>query len=98
MMDRLSTQPNSNNATSSAGGSKPSGVADQIALLRKDLSGLAHTVTGLANEQLGEAAGEVRHLAADKASDVQAAIRANPMQSAAVAAGIGFMLGLLMTR
>lgn len=97
MLDRMSNQTNSNDAQPTSAASKQS-VSDQIALLRSDLSGIANTVTGLAKEQLGETAGEIRGMAADKAGDVKSAIRTNPMQSACIAAGIGFAVGLLMTR
>ena len=97
MLDRMSNQPTSNEVRPKSAASKQS-VVDQIALLRSDLSGIANTVTGLAKEQLGETVGDVRDVAQHKADDVKSAIRANPMQSAAIAAGIGFALGLLMAR
>ena len=97
MLDRMSNQTNSNDARPTSAASKLS-VVDQIALLRSDLSGIANTVTDLAKEQLGETAGDIRDVAEDKANDIKSAIRAKPMQSAAIAAGIGFAVGLLMTR
>lgn len=91
-MDKMAGQ------SKSPGTPKPHGISDQIDLLRNDLSGMAEAVTALAREQLGETAGDVQHAAANKAGELQAAIRSNPMQSAAVAVGIGFFLGLIMTR
>ena len=102
MMDRTSAQSNITDPTrssgSTGGASKPNAISDQIALLRNDLSGLAETVTGLTKEQLGNTLTDVQHAATDKADEMTAAIRAKPMQSAAIAAGIGFVIGLLMTR
>lgn len=101
MMDRTST-PHNTKASDSGAGPKPAsqanGISDQIALLRKDLSGLAETVTVLAKEQVGETFGGAQLAASDKAGELSAAIRANPMRSAAVAASVGFVIGLLMTR
>jgi ElaB/YqjD/DUF883 family membrane-anchored ribosome-binding protein len=96
MLDRISSQ--SGDPRTTVGGSKTQTISEQIELLKTDLSGLAQTVTGLAKEQIGEKAGEVQAVAGEKAGELQAAIRSNPMQSAAVAAGIGFVIGLLMTR
>ena len=102
MMDRTSAQSNANQpigATGSSGGAtKPGAISDQIALLRNELSGLAETVTGLTKEQLSDKLADVQHVATDKAGEMTAAIRSNPMQSTAIAAGIGFVIGLLMTR
>ena len=103
MMDRterMSGQTNDTKKTASSVGlsGKPSGISDQIELLRSDLSGLAEQVTGLTKEKIGEKIGEVQDAAANKADELQASIRAKPMQSAAIAAGVGFVLGLLLTR
>ena len=87
MMDRTAAQTKSfqpQNSNPGSGASKPNALSDQIALLRNDLSGLANTVTDLAKEQLGEKIGEAQHAAADKAGEMSAAIRANPMQAAAM--------------
>ena len=97
MMDKTSTPHNTKASDSSAGPkpasqpptSQPHGISDQIALLRKDLSGLAETVTVLAKDQVGETIGGAQLVAAEKAGELSAAIRSNPMRSAAVAAGVG---------
>ena len=49
-------------------------------------------------DQVGETIGGAQLVAAEKAGELSAAIRSNPMRSAAVAAGVGFVIGLLMTR
>ena len=106
MMDKTSTPYNPKVSDSGAGpkpasqppASQTPGISDQIALLRKDLSGLAETVTVLAKDQVGETIGGAQLVAAEKAGELSAAIRSNPMRSAAIAAGVGFVIGLLMTR
>ena len=101
MMDKTSAQPNSKQPQdfrTTTGASTPNAISDQIALLRKDLSGLAGTVTDLAKDHLGETIGDALHAALGKAGEVTAAIRANPMQATAIAAGVGFVVGLLLTR
>lgn len=74
------------------------GVAEQITLLKNDLSGLAKEVTNLTREKLDETVGGVQDAAADKVDDLTKAIRDQPMQAAVIAAGIGFVFGLLLTR
>ncbi|MEQ1696343.1 MAG: hypothetical protein ABL901_10940 [Hyphomicrobiaceae bacterium] len=74
------------------------GVAEQITLLKNDLSGLAKEVTSLAKEKIDETVGEVQDAAAGKVDDITNAIRHQPMQATIIAAGIGFVFGLLLTR
>jgi len=73
-------------------------VAEQIELLKTDLSGLAEEVTGLTKEKIGGAVADVQQAAAGKVDDVTQAIRRQPMQATAIAVGIGFMFGLLISR
>ena len=94
----LSSQINAGDKPSKPPEPRSQAVSDQIALLRKDLSGLAETVTGMTKAEIAEKIGDAQTVAADKASELQANIRSNPMQAAAIAAGIGFVLGLLLTR
>jgi ElaB/YqjD/DUF883 family membrane-anchored ribosome-binding protein len=83
---------------SKSGAAKPTGISDQIELLRTDLAGLAVTVTGMAKEQFGETLEGAQTAAADKAGEMTAAIKTNPMQSIAIAAGVGFVVGLILSR
>ncbi len=69
-----------------------------VETLKSDISNLASTVQKLASEQFGAAAGQVQDQAVEKVNDLESAIRRNPTQSAAVAAGVGFLVGLLLTR
>ena len=74
------------------------GLAEQITMLKNDLSGLAKEVTGLTKGKIDEAVGGVQEVAADKVDDITGSIRRQPMQATAIAVGIGFVFGLLLTR
>lgn len=69
-----------------------------IDTLKAELSHLASTVQQLATDQFGTAAGAVQEKAAGTVNDLEVAIRRNPTQAAAIAAGAGFLLGLILRR
>jgi ElaB/YqjD/DUF883 family membrane-anchored ribosome-binding protein len=48
-----------------------------------------------AGEQISEAAGQAQGMAQDQFDKLSAAIRRHPLQSAGIAAGLGFALALL---
>ncbi len=73
-------------------------VEDNVAALRADISNLAESVKRLAKEQLGATAEEVQDKAKEKLGDLEAAIRRNPSQAALIAAGMGFVFGLILSR
>ena len=73
-------------------------VGDNVAALRADIAGLADSVKRLAAEQLGSSVEDVQDKAMEKLGDVEPAIRRNPSQAAMVAAGIGFVVGLILSR
>ncbi len=73
-------------------------VEDNVAALRADISNLSESVKRLAKEQLGATAEEVQAKAKDKLGDLEAAIRRNPSQAALIAAGMGLLLGLILSR
>jgi ElaB/YqjD/DUF883 family membrane-anchored ribosome-binding protein len=75
-----------------------SGVSDNVAALRADIAGLADSVKRLAAEQVGSSAENVQEKAMAKFGDIEAAIRRNPSQAAMIAAGIGFVVGLILSR
>ena len=66
-------------------------VGENVAALRTDIANLAESVKRLATEQVQDKAKETL-------GDVEAAIRRNPSQAAMIAAGIGFVVGLILTR
>ena len=78
--------------------SAASEVGDNVQALREDISSLAESVKRLATEQLGSSVGDAQDMAKEKISDVEAAIRRNPSQAALIAAGIGFAVGLILSR
>ena len=78
--------------------SDSTGSQDTVETLKADISKLTETVKTLASEQLGSVAGSVQDKAASTVTDLEVAIRNNPTQAAAVAAGVGFLIGLVLTR
>ena len=80
-------------------GSSPSTPAqDTVETLKADLGKLSDTVKSLANEQFGNVAEKVQDKAAATVTELESAIRRNPSQAAIVAAGLGFLIGLIVTR
>jgi ElaB/YqjD/DUF883 family membrane-anchored ribosome-binding protein len=73
-------------------------VGDNVAALREDIASLAASVKRLAAEQIGTSVEDVQDKAMEKVGDVEAAIRRNPTQAALIAAGIGFVVGLILSR
>ena len=64
----------------------------------EDISSLADSVKRLAAEQIGSSVEDVQDKAKEKISDLEAHIRRNPSQAALIAAGIGFVFGLILSR
>ena len=73
-------------------------VGDNVTALREDIASLADSVKRLAAEQLGSSVEDVQAKAKEKVNDLESAIRRNPSQSALIAAGLGFVVGLLLSR
>ena len=71
---------------------------DTVETLKADLGKLSETVKALASEQFGSVAESVQVKAATTVTDLETVIRKNPTQAAVMAAGIGFLIGLIMTR
>lgn len=78
--------------------SAASEVGDNVTALREDIANLAESVKRLAAEQIGTSVEDVQDKAMEKVGDVEAAIRRNPTQAAMIAAGIGFVVGLILAR
>lgn len=85
-----------NRSTSYDGATKE--VRDDVDTLRKDIASLASSVSTLASEKVGTAAGDAQAMAKEKLGDIESAIRQNPTQSALIAIGVGFLIGLVLTR
>lgn len=73
-------------------------VTDNYEALRRDVTELASSVKRLADAELGIAATQVQDAAVKGAGQVEASIRRNPTQAALIAAGAGFLVGLLIAR
>jgi ElaB/YqjD/DUF883 family membrane-anchored ribosome-binding protein len=73
-------------------------VGDNVQALREDIASLAQSVKRLASEQLGTSVEDLQDKAKEKVGDVEAAIRRNPSQAALIAAGVGFVFGLILSR
>ena len=71
---------------------------DTVETLKTDLGKLSETVKALASEQFGSVADKVQVKAATTVTDLESAIRRNPTQAAVMAAGVGFLIGLVLTR
>ena len=71
--------------------SSASQVSDDFAALREDIANLASSVKSMATEQFGSSVEEVQQ-------SLEARIRRNPTQSVLIAAGIGAVFALILTR
>lgn len=78
--------------------SAASDVGDNVQALRDDIASLAESVKRLAAEQLGSSVEDIQDKAKEKVGDLETAIRRNPSQAALIAAGIGFVFGLILSR
>lgn len=95
-MAASSHDPQANKSTSYGGSAKE--VQDDVDSLRKDIASLATSVSSLASEKVATAAGDAQAMAKEKLGDFESAIRQNPTQSALIAVGVGFLIGLVLTR
>jgi ElaB/YqjD/DUF883 family membrane-anchored ribosome-binding protein len=73
-------------------------VADSYDALRTDIANLSKSVKTYATENFGAAAEQAQHAAQEQLGGLEAAVRKSPIQSALIAAGIGLVFGLLVTR
>jgi ElaB/YqjD/DUF883 family membrane-anchored ribosome-binding protein len=61
----------------------------------ESMSGAASSAISAAGDQISEVAGHARGMAQDQFDKLSDAIRKHPLQSAGIAAGLGFALALL---
>ncbi len=73
-------------------------ASDDFAALREDVARLAESVSKLAANHLGTSVEDLQDKAGAQISAAERAIRRNPTQAALIAAGIGFLVGLIMIR
>lgn len=69
-------------------------LSAQIDAIRADMQNLTSTVSRIANTQMGRA----QEKALETAQDAQEAIKRNPLQAVAIAAGLGFLFGVFTRR
>jgi ElaB/YqjD/DUF883 family membrane-anchored ribosome-binding protein len=77
-----------------AGGRDADELANQIDAIRADLQNLTSTVGRIAKGQVNRA----QDAAMETANEAEEAIRRNPLQAVAIAAGLGFLFGVLTRR
>ncbi len=73
-------------------------VSDDLAALRADIARLADSIGQLAANELGTTVDEIQAKAGAQVTAAERAIRRNPTQAALIAAGVGFLVGLIMIR
>ena len=69
-------------------------LANQIDAIRSDLQSLSSTVTRIAKGQVSRA----QDKAMETAYEAEEAIKRNPLQAVAIAAGLGFLFGVFTRR
>jgi ElaB/YqjD/DUF883 family membrane-anchored ribosome-binding protein len=69
-------------------------LAAQMDAIRADLQNLTSTVSRIANKQMSRA----QDKAIETAQEAEDAIRRNPLQAVAIAAGLGFLFGVFTRR
>lgn len=80
------------NQTTNKGGNEE--LREQLSVLKADLTELSETVQRQAKAGLNQAQG----IAEEKFEDLEAQIRRKPITSAAIAAGVGFLIGAILSR
>lgn len=73
-------------------------VKENYESLRSDVADLASSVKKLADAEFGGALSSAKETAEKNLGQIEKSIRQNPTQAAMVAAGIGFLVGLVLTR
>jgi ElaB/YqjD/DUF883 family membrane-anchored ribosome-binding protein len=69
-------------------------LAAQIDAIRADMQNLTSTVSRIAGKQMNRAQGK----ATETAQEAEEAIKRNPLQAVAIAAGLGFLFGVFTRR
>jgi ElaB/YqjD/DUF883 family membrane-anchored ribosome-binding protein len=69
-------------------------LASQIDAIRSDMQKLTSTMSRIANTQFSRAQGK----AMETAQEAEEAIKRNPLQAVAIAAGLGFLFGVFTRR
>lgn len=73
-------------------------VKDKYQDLRADVAGLTESVKRLAEKEIGPAVSDIKETAEQGYAKFESQIRKNPTQAALIAAGVGFVIGLIASR
>lgn len=92
------TNPNYGSSGAASSRSTPPDPTDSYEALKGDISNLADSVKKLAAEHMGTAVGDAQDQMKQKLGSIESSIRKNPTQAALIAAGVGFVVGLIITR
>lgn len=91
--------------TGSAGGATGGDVQADLEALRRDLASLSQTVASFGSSKIRQAGAtsqqyvdSARDTIMNAEEDIEAYVRAKPLQSLAMAAGVGYVLALLSRR
>lgn len=92
--------PSGSSASRSSTSGSPAGanVADSYDAIKSDISNLTDQVKKMATERVGAAVGDAQDQVKQKLGDVESMIRKSPTQAALIAAGVGFLVGLVLSR
>jgi ElaB/YqjD/DUF883 family membrane-anchored ribosome-binding protein len=80
--------------TTSAGDRDADDLANQMDAIRSDLQNLTSTVSRIAGKQVNRA----QDKAMETAYEAEEAIKRNPLSAVVIAAGLGFLFGVLTRR
>ncbi|MEQ1577975.1 MAG: hypothetical protein ABL894_10005 [Hyphomicrobium sp.] len=87
---------------STAGNTSPHSAAaeaaDSYEAIKEDIAALTVAVKKLATEQMGPAVTGAQDQMKQKIGEIESSIRKNPTQAALIAAGVGFLAGLVLSR
>lgn len=76
-------------------------LRDDLHQLKKDLAGLRGDVEGLAGDAAATGGHQIENLQAvvnGALAEVEASVKRNPLNALAIAAGVGFLYGILTRR
>jgi len=73
-------------------------VSDSYETLKSDITKLSQSVKTAATEKIGDAAGNVQETIQRQVGVVETQFRNHPLQSTMIAAGVGLVVGLLISR
>jgi ElaB/YqjD/DUF883 family membrane-anchored ribosome-binding protein len=73
-------------------------VKENLTTLKSDVADLASSVKRLADAEFGNVASSAQDAAQRSVGQLEDSIRKNPTQAAMIAAGVGFIVGLILAR